>query len=109
MEIKKIIINSLDAINAIAWISFSIPLLGWLFGAESDWRTITFGEFFDKKIWFNIWIISIFYIAVRLLLREKLWDIVFENKKNKEIIDSLLPYLIGIGVLIAVFYFFKKN
>ena len=101
--IKKIIKNSVDIIFIIAWISFSMPLLGWLFGTENDWKTVTFGEFFGNKIWFNFGIISIFYVAIRLLIKGEFWEIIFGNKSDKEILWDILPYLIVIGMLIYLF------
>ena len=80
--IKKIIINSVDAIFGIAYISIAMPLIGWLLDSSTEWSTITFGEFFsDYGWWFNIWIVSLFYLPVRFLLRGKLWEIIF-NKNS---------------------------
>ena len=59
-----------------------MPLIGWaIFGAESDWNTLTFSEFFGEKIWFNLWIISVFYSATRLLLKDKFWEMIFNKGK----------------------------
>lgn len=80
-RVKSLTAGAVDIVFSISWISFSIPLLGWIFGAEKDWGTVTFGEFFGKKTWFDLWIISIFYIAIRLLLRGKLWRIIFDGEE----------------------------
>lgn len=76
---QQIIKGLIDLTFTIAWISFSMPLLGWLLGSKNDWKTVTFGEFFGEKLWFDLWILSVFYVAVRLLLRGEFWQIVFKH------------------------------
>lgn len=79
-KIKKISSEVVDFCFVLLWLSFSIPLLGCLLKAENDWKNVTFGEFFGLKIWFNLWVISIFYWIIRLVLRDRFWKIIYKEK-----------------------------
>jgi hypothetical protein len=69
-KIKKIGIRLLDIVIIITYISIVMPLLGWLLQSSSEWKSISFGEFFsDNRLWFNVWISSLFYVPLRLLLK----------------------------------------
>lgn len=80
-KIKIILIQSVDIIFALVFLSIAMPLLGWLLDYSTEWSTITFGEFFDdRKWWFNLWILSLFYVPMRALLRNEFWNIIFGKK-----------------------------
>lgn len=81
-KIKTIIILMIDLVFSLTYISIMMPLLGWVLDASHDWTTVTFGEFFDgQKWWFNIFILSLFYVPIRFLLKDELWRIIFKEDK----------------------------
>ena len=83
-QLKTIIILLIDLVFSLAYISIMMPLLGWFLDTSRDWTTVTFGEFFDgKKWWFNIFILSLFYVPIRFLLRDELWRIIFKEDERK--------------------------
>lgn len=83
--IKKVVSVIADIVFLIPYLVIAMTLLGWFLDTSGEWKTITFGEMFDdSSIWFKFWIISLFYLPLRAILKGELWDIIFGDKKEKE-------------------------
>lgn len=82
--LKRTLIGLMDLIFGLTYISITMPLFGQVLNNPHDWLSITFGEFFDgNKLWFNLYIFSLFYIPIRILLRDELWRIIFKEDEIK--------------------------
>ena len=84
-KVKKAVSGLVDVIFILSFLSIVNPnLIGWVLSTSGEWQTITFGEYFsDSKLWFNMWVLSLVYIPIRLLLKDKFWGILFGEKEAK--------------------------
>ncbi|HEX8974826.1 MAG TPA: hypothetical protein VF817_05105 [Patescibacteria group bacterium] len=79
-KMKSLIQNSVDIVFGLAYISIPMGLLGWVLDTSKEWSTISFGEYFsDNKWWFSFWVLSLFYIPLRFLMRGEFWKMIFDN------------------------------
>lgn len=82
-NIKIFISKLVDLIFGLIYLSVAMPLLAQLLDSSNDWKTLTLGENFSgSKLWLSVWILSLFYLPIRLVLKGKFWGIIF-NKETK--------------------------
>jgi len=82
-NIKILISRLVDLIFGLIYLSIAMPLLAQLLDSSNGWKTLTFGEYFSgSKLWLSMWILSLFYLPIRLLLKGKFWGIIFKKEKN---------------------------
>lgn len=85
-KVKNIVSGVFDITFSIVYVIFMMSSLSLLLDA-TEWRRITFSEYFsqqfsDSKLWFNLWILSLFYVPMRLLMRGEFWRIIFKKYSN---------------------------
>jgi hypothetical protein len=80
-NIKILISRLVDLIFGLIYLSIAMPLIAQLLDSSNDWKTITLGEYFSgSKLWLSVWILSLFYLPIRLLLKGKFWSIIFKKE-----------------------------
>jgi len=81
-KIQEIIIGIFDFSAIMIWAGYNSQLLGLVLENNKDWEQVTLIDFFESKLWFNLWVASLFYVGIRAVLRGEFWEILFK-RKNK--------------------------
>lgn len=84
-KLIRLIVRLIDIISVLAYTFEAMIMLGPLLSGK-EWINVNLGNVFaDSQLFFAVWVFSLFYIPIRLLLGEKFWKIIFNDKTKEEI------------------------